>query len=161
VRAAAAAAAAVTALAVVGPALASEQHPTLQELEGEVMCLVCGTTLDQSSSLFADRERAIIRSYIAAGDTKSQIEDKLVAQFGPQILAAPPRSGFNLLAWWLPIAGVVGGAVALGYLAWRWSRGRREPPDPPAGGSSNGRLDGPIDPALEQQLDVELARYDV
>jgi cytochrome c-type biogenesis protein CcmH len=143
---------AVAALAVSGPAAASEQHPTLPELEGEVMCLVCGTTLDQSSSPFADRERTIIRQYIAQGDTKGEIEDKLVAQFGQQILAAPPKSGFNLLAWWLPIAGVVGGALVLGFLAWRWSRGRREPPVAAAG--------APLEPALERQLDKELARYD-
>ncbi len=151
-RAIAAALATAAALAVAGPAMASEQHPTLPELEGEVMCLVCGTTLDQSSSAFADRERAIIRHYIAQGDTKSQIEDKLVAQFGEQILAAPPRSGFNLLAWWLPIVGVIGGALVLGFLAWRWSRGRREPPAATAG--------APLDPAAERRLDDELAHFD-
>jgi cytochrome c-type biogenesis protein CcmH len=148
VRALAVLAAAVAALAVAGPAPASEQHPTLPELEGEVMCLVCNTTLDQSNSPFADRERAIIRHDIAEGDTKSEIKSKLVGQFGPQILAAPPRSGFNLLAWWLPIAGVVGGALVLGFLAWRWSRGRREP------------VREPLDPALERRLDDELARLD-
>ena len=145
--------AAVVALAVAGPAAASEEHPTLPELEGEVMCLVCGTTLDQSNSAFADRERAIIRRDIAEGDTKSEIKDKLVAQFGTQILAAPPDSGFNLLAWWLPIVGLVGGALVLGLLAWRWSRGRREPPAAPP---ARVRLD----PELERRLDDELARLD-
>jgi cytochrome c-type biogenesis protein CcmH len=152
VRAIAATLAVATALMVAGPAVASEQHPTLLELEGEVMCLVCGTTLDQSSSLFANRERAIIRRYIAEGDTKSQIKDKLVAQFGAQILAAPPRSGFNLLAWWLPIAGLVGGALVLGVLARWWSRGRGEPPA--------AVTRAPLDPGLERRLDDELARFD-
>ncbi len=116
------------------------------------MCLVCHEPLDQSNSPFADRERALIRSYIAAGDTKSEIEDKLVAQFGQQILAAPPRSGFNLLAWWLPIAGLVGGALVLAFLARWWGRGRREPPAALAA--------APLDPALELRLDDELARFD-
>ena len=40
----------VAALLVVPVARASEQHPTQAELEGEVMCPVCGTTLDQSDS---------------------------------------------------------------------------------------------------------------
>jgi cytochrome c-type biogenesis protein CcmH len=144
---------AAAALAIGVPAAAaSEQHPTLPELEGEVMCLVCGTPLDQSTSLFADRERALIRRYIAEGDTKSEIKDKLVAQFGEQILAAPPDSGFNILAWWLPIVGVLAGAVALGFLAWRWSRGRRDPP--------TGPTQTRIEPDLERRLDQELARYD-
>ena len=143
---------AVATLLVAMPAQASEHRPTLAELESEVMCLVCNTTLDQSSSPFADRERTLIRRYIAQGDTKSEIKDKLVAQFGTQILAAPPDSGFNILAWWLPIAGVLAGAFVLGYLAWRWSRGRRGPPVEP--------MRAEIEPELERRLDKELAGFD-
>jgi len=139
------------ALGVTGPAFASEQHPTLSELEPELMCLVCHEPLDQSTSPFADRERALIRRYIAEGDTKSEIKNKLVAQFGVQILAAPPDKGFDILAWWLPIAGVLAGGLALGYLAWRWSRGRRGTPDEPV---------TRVDPELEQRLDEELARFE-
>jgi cytochrome c-type biogenesis protein CcmH len=141
------------------PALASEQHPTLSELEGEVMCLVCNTTLDQSHSAFANRERVLIRKLIARGETKSQIKQDLVDQFGPQILAAPPRSGFNLLAWWLPIAGAVAAALVLGFLAWRWSRGRREPRPLGVAASANGRVPD-LEPELERRLDEELARFD-
>ena len=50
VRALAAAVAAMALLAVsAGPAAAGERHPTLGELEGEVMCPTCKTTLDQST----------------------------------------------------------------------------------------------------------------
>jgi len=156
---------AVLALSLAGPAVASERHPTLPELESEVMCLVCNTTLDQSSSPFADRERALIRRWIAEGDTKSEIEAKLVAQFGPQILAAPPKRGFDLLAWWLPIAGAVAGALVLGWLVWWWSRRRPALPAAPGTLAVNGRgPDGPdateLDPDLERRLDEELARFD-
>ena len=145
---------AAAALAVAAPvALASEQHPTLAEIEPEVMCLVCKTTLDQSDSAFANQERTLIRRLVDRGYTKSQIKKKLVAEYGPEILAAPPDSGFNILAWWLPIAGILAGAVALGWLAWRWSRGRREPPAQPAPGSG-------LEPDVEQRLDEELARFD-
>lgn len=148
-----AALAVAVALAVAAPvAFASEQHPTLAEIEPEVMCLVCKTTLDQSDSAFAQQERTLIRGLIAKGYTKSQIKKKLVAEYGPEILAAPPDSGFNILAWWLPIAGVLAGALALAWLAWRWSRGRRGPADETPG--------APLEPELEQQLDRELARLD-
>jgi len=139
-------------LACGGPAAASEQHPTLAELESEVMCIVCNTTLDQSTSAFANRERALIRRYIAEGDTKSEIKQKLVDQFGVQILAAPPDSGFDILAWWLPIVGILAGGLALGYLAWRWSRGRRGPPDEPPSAA--------LEPELERRVDRELAEYE-
>ena len=148
-----AAAAVVVALVFAPAASANEQHPTLAEIEPEVMCLVCKTTLDQSDSAFANQERTLIRHLIARGYTKSQIKKKLVSEYGPEILAAPPDSGFNILAWWLPIAGILAGAVALALLAWRWSRGRREPPDEPPPPVR-------IEPELERKLDEELARMD-
>ena len=132
-------------------ALPSRPEPqvTLADLEGEVMCPVCNTTLDQSSAPIARRIKAFIARRIAAGDSKQQIKDRLVADWGPQILAAPPKKGFNLLAWLLPIVGLLGGALALGALAWRWSRARE--PVPAVAG---------LDPATERRIDEELARFD-
>jgi cytochrome c-type biogenesis protein CcmH len=110
------------ALAVVPTALASEEHPTQAELEGELVCPTCHTTLDQSNAPIALRMKQFVRARIAAGDTKSEIKDQLVAQFGKGVLAAPERSGFDLLAWVLPIAGLLAGAAVLTVLAWRWTR---------------------------------------
>jgi cytochrome c-type biogenesis protein CcmH len=139
----------VAALLVVPVARASEQHPSQAELEGEVMCPVCGTTLDQSSSPAAQQIKRVIARRIAAGDTKGEIEDRLVADYGDSILAAPPRHGFGLLAWWLPIGGIVIAAVVVGLGAWRWSRARE-----PAPGAVQ------LDPALERRLDDELRRFE-
>ena len=140
------------ALLFVPAAYASEQHPTRAELEGEVMCPICHTTLDQSSSAAAQRIKAFIVRRIRAGDSKNEIERRLVADFGPAILAQPPKHGFDLLAWLLPIAGILAGAVAVGLAAWRWTR-RREP-EPALVGV------GPLDPELERRLDDELRRFD-
>ena len=114
--------ASVLALAVVPTAFASEQHPTQAELEGELVCPTCHTTLDQSNAAVAVRMKQFVRRRIAAGDTKSEIKDQLVAQFGKGVLAAPEQSGFDLLAWVLPIAGLLAGAGVLTVLAWRWTR---------------------------------------
>jgi cytochrome c-type biogenesis protein CcmH len=100
-------------------------------------------------------ERFISRR-IAAGDTKSEIKRKLVADYGPQILASPSRHGFNLLAWALPLVGVLGGAGILGLLAWRWTR-VREPEPEPQQWALNGH---PLGPEEERRLDEELARFD-
>lgn len=139
----------VAALLVVPAAQASERHPTLPELEGEVMCPVCGTTLDQSNAPAALQIKRVIADRIAAGDTKAEIKNRLVAEYGEAILAAPRRKGFGLLAWWVPLIGIVGAAVIVGAGAWRWSRGREREPEGPR-----------LDPALERRLDDELARWD-
>ena len=148
----------LAALALGVPAaVASEQHPTLQELEGQVMCPTCAVPLDQSTSAAANRIRVFIIKRIEAGDTRTEIIDKLVAQFGPGIRAAPAASGFGLLAWVLPLVALLGGGALVGVYAWRWSRSR-EPA--PAGGSpqQNGRA--PLDPELERRLEEELARFE-
>jgi cytochrome c-type biogenesis protein CcmH len=140
------------------PALGSERHPTLTELEGRVMCPTCKTTLDQSNAPIAERMREFIRGRIAGGDTRSQIEEKLVQQFGPGVLAAPPKSGFGLLAWLLPLVGLGVGAVVVGALAWRWSRKRPSGAGDEPAPELNGRA--PLDPELERRVDEELARFD-
>ena len=140
---------AVAALALAPGAWASENKPTLAELEGEVMCPVCGTTLDQSNAPAALQIKRVIADRIAAGDSKSQIKDRLVAEYGEAILAAPRRKGFGLLAWWVPLLGIIGAAALVGAGAWRWSRDRESRPGEPR-----------LDPALERRLDDELARFD-
>jgi len=138
-------------------ALASEEHPTLHELEGQLMCPTCGTPLDMSNAPAANRIRAFVVARIRAGDTRSEIMDKLVGQFGPEIRAAPPASGFGLLAWLLPLVVLVGGGAVIGFYAWRWSRSRE--PAPTAGPpEQNGRA--PLDPQLERRLEEELTRFE-
>ena len=142
-------AAVVVALALAPAAFACDSRPSQAKLEGEVMCPVCGTTLDQSESPAAQQIKRVIARRIAAGDTKSEIEDRLVANHGDSILAAPPHRGFGLVAWWLPIAGITAAAALVGFGAWRWSRAREPAPAAP-----------PLDPTLEQRLDDELRRYE-
>lgn len=141
------------ALLLVPAARASEQHPTLAELEGQVMCPVCHTTLDQSDSAAAQQIEAHISQRIAQCWTAKQIETELVANYGQGILAAPSHKGFDLLAWWLPVAGVLAGALVLAFGVWRWSRRREpEPPDEPEGSG--------LDEETERRLDDLLARFD-
>ena len=142
----------VLALALVPAAAASERHPTLGELEGEVICPTCHTTLDQSDAPIAQRMKLFIARRIRAGDTKSEIEQKLVAQFGPQVLAEPSKHGFDLLAWLLPLAGLFAGAAILAAAAWRWAR--------PSDKVSLGEPEPPLDPELERRVDEELARFE-
>jgi cytochrome c-type biogenesis protein CcmH len=146
------------ALLMPAPAGASEERPTQAEVEKELICPVCKpATLDQSDSEIARNMKGFIARRIAAGDTKSEIKDKLVDQFGGQVLAAPPRSGFNWLAWILPLAGLGLGAVVVGVAAWRWSRSREQTADLPLE-ARNGRRS--IDPELERRLEEELARFE-
>jgi len=128
--------------------------PTVADLEDELICPTCKTTLDQSDAPVARQIKALVARRVAQCTSKQQIKDELVADFGPSVLAAPPREGFHWLAWLLPPVGLLVAAGVIGVLVWRWSRSR--PAEVAA--DSNGRL--PLDPELERRLDRELARYD-
>jgi cytochrome c-type biogenesis protein CcmH len=127
----------------------SAAPPKAADLESELVCPVCETTLDQSNAPVAERMKTFIRVRIAAGDSEKEIKEALVAQLGAGVLAEPPGGGFGLLAWLLPLAGLVGGAIAVALLVRRWSR--RGPPPPPS---------ERLDPELERLVDDELARFD-
>ena len=141
---------AALALICAAPALASEQHPTQDELEAMLVCPSCHVPLDESNSPTAQQMKAYIARRIAQGATRSQIVNELVAQLGPAVLGVPRTHGFDLIAWILPFAAIAAGALGLGAGAWYWSRSRGDPL--PAGPA--------LDAATERRIDDELARFD-
>jgi len=147
--------AALLALLLAPPATASEPHPTLAELEHEVMCPTCHQLLELSDAPIADRIRAYIQARIEAGDTKSEIKHQLVREFGEAVLASPPTRGFELLAWLLPLLGLAGSGLVIALLAWRWTRLRPEASEPLLATSVS-----ELDPKLARRLDDELALLD-
>ena len=123
---------------------------TEANMETQLMCIVCHERLDQSNSPFANQVRDHLQQWCTAGWSADRVRSELVGEFGPEILAAPPKHGFDLLAWVIPAAVLVAGAGVAGGLAVMWSRSRRGPPGQGGGG-------GPIDPALEKRIDADLA----
>lgn len=143
---------ALLALSVVAPvAGAAAPRTTLNDVEDEVMCPTCGTPLNLATDApLANDERALIRRLIAQGYTKDEIKHRLVQEFGPNVLALPRASGFDLSAYLVPIVLGIVGLLAIAVLALRWRR--RRPPDAAAVPD--------MDPADAQRLDTDLARFD-
>jgi cytochrome c-type biogenesis protein CcmH len=130
-----------------GPAASA---PRASDLEAELVCPTCKTTLDQSDAPIARRMKDVIRQRIAEGATAEEIKAEFVREFGPTVLAEPPKRGFDLLAWALPLGGIALGAAGVGALAWGWSRQRRELAEEPG-----------VDAELDRRIDAELDRFDV
>jgi cytochrome c-type biogenesis protein CcmH len=140
-------------LAAPGAALACNGWSE-QGMQTQLMCVTCHVPIDQSESLFADHVRSFLHEKCQAGWTSSQVKDTLVARFGEEILAAPPKHGFSLLAWLVPGAVLVAGIGVAVTLAMRWSRSRRGPPRSPPGPG------GDVDAALAARIDADLARFE-
>ncbi|NQW21127.1 MAG: cytochrome c-type biogenesis protein CcmH [Chloroflexi bacterium] len=91
-----------------------EEDVTLEQrahqLAGELMCPVCdGQTIDGSNAQIAQDMRLKVRDLLDGGSTNAEVKDYFVIRYGQEILAAPSRSGFNLLAWIMPVIIVLGG----------------------------------------------------
>ena len=145
---------AILGLAALAPAAVAEQRASLTEIEKQVMCPVCGTLLQLAESPQAQRERAFIERQIDEGKSEEQIKDALVTEYGEEVLALPPDSGFSLSAYIVPIVAFLIAAVALALGVWRWRRAGREKSGgtPKAAGPSGEDAD---------RLDADLARYDL
>lgn len=136
------------------PALAAPQT-SINDVEDEVMCPICGTLLELAESPQAERERALVKRLIAAGETKAEVKDALVAQYGQAVLALPAGSGFDLTAYLVPAIGfaLAAAALALGVRRWRQA-GKRDGP------GDAGEARGPQGEDAER-LEADLARYDL
>jgi cytochrome c-type biogenesis protein CcmH len=143
-------------LQALAPAAASATptpRASLTDIESDVMCTSCREPLEVAQSPQADSERAYIRMLIAQGETKQQILNTLVAQYGPSVLGKPPAHGFNLTVYILPPAILILGAAILFVTLPRWRRrtkaaAAQPPPDLK-----------PLDPGEARRLDEDLARF--
>ena len=145
---------AVLALAL-SPALALAVRPraSLTDIENDVMCVACHESLAVAQSPEAYSERSYIRGLIGQGLTEKQIENDLVAQYGPSVLGKPPAKGFNLVVYVVPAAIVALGIVFLVITIPRWrQRSRRAAAAEP-------QLATPLDPDDAERLEEDLARH--
>jgi cytochrome c-type biogenesis protein CcmH len=147
-------AATLALLALASSAAAATPQTSISEIEGEVMCPICGTLLELAESPQAQRERVLVKRLIAEGKSEGEVKDALVAQYGPAVLALPEGKGFDLSAYLVPVIAFAAAALALAFAVRRWRRSTR---------SSRGNprdVRGPNDEEAER-LDADLARYDL
>jgi cytochrome c-type biogenesis protein CcmH len=146
---------AVVVAAVVAGVAAGATRPraSLTSIENDVMCVACRESLAVAQSPQAESERAYIRTLIAQGETKKQIEQNLVAQYGPAVLGRPPAQGFNLTVYVLPPAILAVGIAILAVTLPRWRRRTR------AAARSRNQAMPALDPAEAQRLEQELGQF--
>ena len=78
------------------------------KLEKEIMCPVCdGQTLDQSQSLIAEDMKNSIKEKISEGYNEEEIKNYFIDRYGQNVVAYPSTTGFNLLAYFVPIFGLI------------------------------------------------------
>ena len=84
-----------------------------QSIDQQIMCPVCpAETIDQAQVPIAKQMRLIVREQLANGATEAEILSFFADRYGQAIIGAPPKSGYNLIAWALPVVALAGALVA-------------------------------------------------
>jgi cytochrome c-type biogenesis protein CcmH/NrfF len=111
-------------------AMASDKE-RMEDVAGRLSCFCGGCphlVVTDCGCSVADKIKADVAKRLAAGETGDQIVQSYVAKYGQTVLAAPPKSGFNLTAWLIPfLAFGIGGAFLVTFLI----KQRKNPDAPP------------------------------
>lgn len=73
----------------------------------------CGKTLADCPAGISEDMKQQINLMISEGKTEEEIKEHFVSIYGYKVLAEPPKKGFFLTAWLMPILGMALGGFAI------------------------------------------------
>ncbi len=79
---------------------------------------------------YSEKMRQELMAALQGPDSDDLILQRFVQEYGGVVLAAPPTTGFNRVAWITPFAALGAGIFAVVWVVRRWKSG--PPPPPPA-----------------------------
>jgi len=92
-----------------------------------------------------------LQTQVASGIGDTGVFNWFAAKYGPSILAAPIRGGFDNVAWIMPIAVFVLATAGTFVIVWLWKR-RAGSMAPAAAHTASGGLYAPEDSALRDRI---------
>jgi len=134
---------------------AQQEKPAFQEITGSLSCYCgCGLLLADCApeECATSRElRQEVRNQLSQDKNNRQVIQSMVSIYGEKVLAAPPKSGFNLSAYILPFVFLILGASIVYSIARRWMGGD----DQSGGDTGNGNPAYTGDDALKHRSRIE------
>lgn len=135
----------------------SSSRSLTTEIEGSLVCQCgCGLTVHSCNHLNCPSGipmKEEIAARLQRGESKEQILGYFSSKYGEKVLAAPTFSGFNVVAWIMPVIVVLVGGGVVSRVARRWAREttkQEEEPSPPS----------PVDEAYRERLAREIEEFD-
>jgi cytochrome c-type biogenesis protein CcmH len=109
------------------------KSPEFKAVASQFMC-TCGCGQDHYACDMAgckntEAFKRDLLSMMMDGKTKDEIREYYVNTLGEEILTAPEKKGFSLLAWVLPFAAIGGAGTGIFFVIHRWVRRRNESPN--------------------------------
>lgn len=97
-----------------------DNDANFRDVAKELRCPTCtGLSVLESDASFSVQIKDQVHEQMKLGKSKDEIVKYFVERYGPWILREPPKEGFNLLAWGVPIALLIGGPILIWLLIWR------------------------------------------
>ena len=141
------------------PAVRAQDDTEAQRLFGQLMSPFCqGLTLAACPSPGADSLRRDIRERLSGGEPPRSVVASYAADWGEQMLGAPPVRDWGAVLWLAPGVLLMLGAIGLTF----WLRTQRRRVDA-AGSADAAEAQGPgplVDAFLQRRLEAELKEYD-
>lgn len=86
----------------------------------------------------AKQEIKEIEGHIAQGKSDEQVLQAMIAQYGPLAYVEPPKSGFGLVAWLMPVLYLLAGTALVVVIMKRWRKRPASVIAAPAAAGANG-----------------------
>ncbi len=122
----------IVAFAVL-PLLAQQQADRVKQIGGKFQCMCgCGQILTQCNHVGCTMSASMLKELgvmVNRGDSEDKITQTFVQEFGTTVYAEPPKSGFSLVAWLMPVFYFLVGAALVVFFINKW---RKQAPAPAA-----------------------------
>jgi cytochrome c-type biogenesis protein CcmH/NrfF len=158
-------AAALALAALTAATLRAQQTDRAKEIGGKLLCGIgtplcdCKQILTQCNHVGCRNSAGMLKTLdqgVARGDSEANILQGFIAEFGTAVLSEPPKSGLNLIAWYLPGTVLFGGLLLVMFVISRWLR-RGASALPAAAGEPKGVPKG-ISPELLARARAQASR---
>jgi cytochrome c-type biogenesis protein CcmH len=115
------------------PLLAQQEADRVKQIGGKFQCMCgCGQILSQCNHVGCTVSASMLKELggmVKRGDSEDKITQAFVQEFGTTVYAEPPKSGFSLVAWLMPVFYFLVGAAIVVFFINKW---RKQAPAPAA-----------------------------
>jgi len=116
----------VVVLGVLPLVAQQQQADRVRAIGGKFQCMCgCGQILTQCNHVGCTVSAGMLRElgqWVNRGDSEATITQAFVQEFGTTVYAEPPKSGFSLIAWAMPVIYFVVGAALVLFVIFRWRK---------------------------------------
>lgn len=97
-----------------------EESPAFRDVANGLRCPTCtGISVLESDAPFSVQIKNQVKEQMDKGKSREEILQFFVERYGPWILREPPKQGFHILAWAVPVIILVMGPLLVWFFVWR------------------------------------------